>query len=164
MGTRHIPNMKIIHPFLLKVVPKLRYLLTVCTGSALVAQTGLLDHRKATSNKRSWSWVIAQGPNVNWVGKARWVVDEPASEANSNILSSESDVAPGAGGEGEGVSVWTSSGIAAGMDMTFAWVKNIYGEKIADQLANSLEYERHEDSEWDPYSEIWGVVGKEEER
>jgi transcriptional regulator GlxA family with amidase domain len=161
MGTRHIPNMKTIHPFLFKVIPKLNYLLTICTGSALVAQTGLLDHRKATSNKRSWSWVIAQGPNVNWVGKARWVVDEPTIplEPRSSIL----DVDPGVEAGGKGVSIWTSSGIAAGMDMTFAWVKNIYGKEIADQLANSLEYERHEDSAWDPYSEIWGVVGRKRE-
>lgn len=43
--------------FLKRIFPKLRYLLTVCTGSAIVAQSGLLDGRRATSNKRSWDWV-----------------------------------------------------------------------------------------------------------
>lgn len=138
MGTRNVENMTPIHPFLKKVVPTLRYLLTVCTGSALVAQTGLLDNRKATSNKRSWSWVIAQGPLVNWVPQARWVVDDPGNGA---------------------VPVWSSSGIAAGMDATFAFVKSIHGQNVADDLANSLEYERHEDSSWDPYAKIWGVPG-----
>ena len=36
---------------------KLQYLLTVCTGSALTARTGILDGRNATTNKRSWDWV-----------------------------------------------------------------------------------------------------------
>lgn len=131
-------NMATIHPFLQRVVPSLRYLLTVCTGSALVAQTGILDNRKATSNKRSWSWVIEQGLKVNWVPQARWVVDVPTNGA---------------------VPIWSSSGIAAGMDMTFAFVKDLYGKEVADEIANSLEYERHEDSNWDPYAAIWGVPG-----
>lgn len=43
--------------FLVTVYPRLRFLLTVCTGSAIVAQSGLLDGKRATSNKRSWEWV-----------------------------------------------------------------------------------------------------------
>lgn len=43
--------------FVRRVFPKLRFLLTVCTGSAIVAQSGVLDGRRATSNKRSWEWV-----------------------------------------------------------------------------------------------------------
>jgi putative intracellular protease/amidase len=43
--------------FVRRIFPRLRYLLTVCTGSAIVAQSGLLDGRRATSNKRSWEWV-----------------------------------------------------------------------------------------------------------
>ena len=40
-----------IRTFIKDQAPKARYLLTVCTGSALVAQTGILDNLKATSNK-----------------------------------------------------------------------------------------------------------------
>jgi putative intracellular protease/amidase len=36
----------------------------VCTGSALLARTGLLDNRPATSNKLAWNWVLQQGPQV----------------------------------------------------------------------------------------------------
>ena len=46
---------------------------TVCTGSALLARTGLLDGRPATSNKIAWDWVVQQGPRVLWKRKARWV-------------------------------------------------------------------------------------------
>jgi putative intracellular protease/amidase len=63
---------------------------TVCTGSALLARTGLLDNRPATSNKIAWDWVVQQGPRVKWMRKARWVDD-------GNIV--------------------TSSGVSAGIDM-----------------------------------------------
>lgn len=43
--------------FVKRVYPRLRFLLTVCTGSAIVAMSGLLDGRRATSNKLSWEWV-----------------------------------------------------------------------------------------------------------
>ena len=48
---------------------------TVCTGSAVLARTGLLDGRPATSNKVAWDWVLEQGPKVDWKRQARWVDD-----------------------------------------------------------------------------------------
>src|SRR5258705_7263252 len=48
---------------------------TVCTGSALLARTGLMDGRPATSNKIAWAWVVPQGPKGPWKRKARWVDD-----------------------------------------------------------------------------------------
>lgn len=61
--------------FIARVYPKLQFLLTVCNGTPFVTRTGLLDHRRATSNKAAFQWVQAQGPNVDWVVEARWVVD-----------------------------------------------------------------------------------------
>lgn len=40
-----------IRKFIKERIGKIKYLLTVCTGSALVAQTGVLDGYRATSNK-----------------------------------------------------------------------------------------------------------------
>ncbi|UJR23017.1 hypothetical protein I4U23_026043 [Adineta vaga] len=105
----------------------LKYLLSVCTGSTAIAATGILDGRKATSNKYAWSWVT-QFKNVNWIPKARWVVDG---------------------------NIWSSSGVAAGMDMTYAFISTVLSPDIATELANTMEYEPHTDSEWDPFSDIW---------
>jgi putative intracellular protease/amidase len=56
-GARNPDNVKRVWEFVKERYPKLRYLLTVCTGSAIVAQAGILDGREATSNKRSFDWV-----------------------------------------------------------------------------------------------------------
>jgi len=35
----------------------LRWVLTICTGSAILAKSGVLNGRRATSNKKAFSWV-----------------------------------------------------------------------------------------------------------
>ncbi|KAL2857280.1 DJ-1/PfpI family protein [Aspergillus pseudoustus] len=130
IGTRS-PYLNDTIDWIAETYPKVQYLLTVCTGSALVAKSGVLDGRRATTNKASWSSVITFGPNVEWVPKARWVVDG---------------------------NIWSSSGISAGIDATMAFIEYLYGADNATEIANIMEYERHTDPEWDPFSEIWGVT------
>jgi DJ-1/pfpI family protein len=43
------------------------YVISVCTGSVLLAKTGLLDGMETTSNKLSWQWVTSETPSVRWV-------------------------------------------------------------------------------------------------
>jgi transcriptional regulator GlxA family with amidase domain len=119
-----------VRAYIKSAFPKLRYLITVCTGSGLVARTGILDGRRATTNKRNFRWAQAQGPNVNWAPKARWVVDEQ---------------------EGK-IPVWTSSGVSAGIDVMFAFVKHVYGEDEASKLSQILEYSRNTDANEDPFA------------
>lgn len=114
-----------IAEFVKRIFPKLRYLLTVCTGSAIVAQSGLLDGKRATSNKRSWDWATSQGPAVTWVRHARWVVDG---------------------------NIWTSSGISAGIDLIFAFIEDQYGEETAKRLAHGAEYVRNPNASDDPFA------------
>jgi putative intracellular protease/amidase len=49
--------------FIKQRAPKVKYVLTVCTGSGLVAKTGLLDGKKATTNKQFWDWMTSYGMN-----------------------------------------------------------------------------------------------------
>ena len=97
---------------------------TVCTGSALLARTGLLDGRPATSNKLAWDWVIQQGPNVRWQRRARWVDD-------GNVL--------------------TSSGVSAGIDMALSLVERLNGRDMAVASARNMEYVWNADPANDPF-------------
>ncbi|KAI2615375.1 class I glutamine amidotransferase-like protein [Hypoxylon sp. NC1633] len=124
-GTRDPANVGPAVDFVRAAFPRLRYLLTVCTGSAAAAMAGVLDGRRATTNKRAWEWATAQGPKVNWVRQARWVTDG---------------------------NVWTSSGISAGIDMMYAFVADQYGEDVARELADAAEYVRNTDPDADPFA------------
>ncbi len=106
---------------------------SVCTGAAVLAAAGLLDGRRATSNKRSFAWVCEQGPHVQWVPEARWVEDGNR---------------------------WTSSGVAAGIDMALAIVERLHGADLACQVADGIEFEWHDDPSWDPFAAKNGLVPK----
>ena len=98
---------------------------TVCTGSALLARTGLLDGRPATSNKIAWDWVVEQGPRVRWQRRARWVDD-------GNVL--------------------TSSGQSAGIDMALSLIARLNGRDMAVAAARNMEYVWNEDASNDPFA------------
>jgi transcriptional regulator GlxA family with amidase domain len=98
---------------------------TVCTGSALLARTGLLDDRPATSNKLAWNWVLQQGPRVQWIRQARWVDDG---------------------------TIITSSGVSAGIDMALSLIARLNGRELALASARNMEYRWHEDAGDDPFA------------
>lgn len=112
-GTRDLVNDSIFIEKLTRIVAQSQYCLTVCTGSALVAKTNLLNHRKATSNKRAFEWVKSVNSNVQWQNCARWVVDDK---------------------------FYTSSGISAGIDMALGFVADRIGMEKAIEITQSIEY------------------------
>jgi putative intracellular protease/amidase len=107
-----------------------RRVASVCTGSALLAKAGLLDGRKATSNKRAFPWAVSQGPLVKWIAKARWVEDG---------------------------NYFTSSGVSAGMDMALGLIADLFGREASAAVAQRAEYEWHEDKGWDPFARLNGL-------
>jgi len=109
---------------------------SVCSGSAILARTGLLDGHRATSNKQLFALATSQSDKVDWVERARWVED------------------------GKFV---TSSGVSAGMDMSLAIIERRFGAGAAQAVATGAEYTRHADADEDPFADdlnaLAGMLG-----
>ena len=125
MGTRTLVKDGAFLTWLAGHADPAEFVMSVCTGSAVLAAAGLLDGYRATSNKRSFGWVSEQGIAVEWVSEARWVQDRNR---------------------------WTSSGVAAGIDMALAFIDHLYGDDLGQKLADGTEYDRHADPTWDPFA------------
>ncbi len=123
-GTRNEINNHTLLGLIKTIATASRYVLTVCTGSALLAKTGLLDHKRATSNKRAFDWVCSCGPSVNWIKEARWTADQ---------------------------NIYTSSGVSAGMDMTLGFLSDLYTIDFARKAARDIEYSWQEDKHHDEF-------------
>ncbi|GHV87501.1 hypothetical protein AGMMS50255_7970 [Spirochaetia bacterium] len=107
------------------IAEKSEWCLTVCTGSALLAKTGLLDNCNATTNKIAFEWVKSTGINVNWKYKARWVVDKK---------------------------YYTSSGISAGIDMSLGFIFDRFGDEKVKEITKIMEYEWKNNKDNDPFA------------
>jgi transcriptional regulator GlxA family with amidase domain len=88
-------------------------LASVCTGSFLLAQAGLLNGRRATTHWRSLERLHATFPGIH-VERDQHVVED------RNIL--------------------TSAGISAGIDLALRVVARYHGESIARATARHMEY------------------------
>ena len=64
IGTRRLVSSQPFLDELRRQCDKARFVATVCTGSGLLARTGALDGRSATSNKFAFKWAASQGPKV----------------------------------------------------------------------------------------------------
>jgi len=124
-GTRNLVNDVTYIKYIEQLSRRSDYTLCVCTGSALLAKTDLLNGHTATTNKRAFEWVKAQNNNVKWVKEARWVVSDH---------------------------FYTSSGISAGMDMALGFISDMEGKEKAIEISNRIEYSWHDNPEDDPFS------------
>ncbi|HBR2750755.1 GlxA family transcriptional regulator [Klebsiella pneumoniae] len=84
---------------------------SVCTGAFLLAETGLLDGRKVTTHWRYISQLQSRFPRVKAEGDSIYIEDGR---------------------------VWTSAGIAAGIDLTLAMIEKDMGSEIARNVSRLL--------------------------
>ncbi|MGN0909652.1 MAG: DJ-1/PfpI family protein [Succinivibrio sp.] len=112
-GTRALVSDQAFLSALRQAALRQRFILTVCTGSALAAAAGLLDGKSATGNKKSFDWTASMGPGARWVREARWTRDG---------------------------NTYTAGGVAAGIDMALGFIKDQFGLPKALEIASSMEY------------------------
>ncbi len=84
---------------------------SVCSGAYMLAESGLLDGRRATTHWRRTRQFLARFPKVKW---------EP-----DQIFVRDGDI-------------WSSAGITAGIDLALAMATEEYGEEIVRQTARQL--------------------------
>jgi transcriptional regulator GlxA family with amidase domain len=110
--------------FLTERVKKAKLTMSVCSGSWILAKAGLLDGRRATSNKIFFELATQQSDKVEWIDEARWVEDGQ---------------------------IFTSSGVSAGMDMALAVIASLFGKEAALKVAIGTEYVWNQDPDNDPF-------------
>ena len=127
-GTRDKVNDINFINYIKNITRKSEYIISVCTGSVLLAKAGILNGKKATTNKMAFNWVAEQCKDVLWVKEARWVNDNK---------------------------IYTSSGVSAGIDMALGFIADLIGKEKALEISKSIEYVWNENSEHDPFSRIY---------
>lgn len=110
LGTRNARD-PALFAWLRRIAPTVRRLGSVCVGSFLLAEAGLLNGRRATSHWRFSKELARRYPMVKVESELVWVKDE---------------------------NIYTSAGISAGIDLALAWVEEDCGAAIAQEVAREL--------------------------
>jgi transcriptional regulator GlxA family with amidase domain len=98
-------------PWLQRIVPRVRRLASICTGTFLLARAGLLDGKRATTHWASCARLQREYPRVK-------VEPDPIFVREGKL--------------------WTSAGVTAGMDLALAMVEEDHGPRIARAVAQQL--------------------------
>jgi transcriptional regulator GlxA family with amidase domain len=94
---------------------KAELVLSVCTGSMVLAKAGLLDDLEATTHHTVFDEFEAMAPKTKLLRGERYV-------DNGRII--------------------TSAGISAGIDMGLHVIERLFGRVVADATAEYMEYRR----------------------
>ncbi|KAF9459626.1 DJ-1/PfpI family protein [Collybia nuda] len=98
--------------FMKEAVEKSKVVMSICTGGIWLAHSGVLNGRKATTNRMMLALAKELHPEVEWKD-ARWVVDGK---------------------------FWTSGGAGCGVDMIVDYVKSgRFGENIVQFALETLQ-------------------------
>jgi transcriptional regulator GlxA family with amidase domain len=87
-------------------------IVSICTGALVLAEAGILAGRRATTHHSALD-TLRQYPDVQVVEGARFVIDN---------------------------GVATSAGISAGIDLSLELIRLDFGEKVALEVAQTMEY------------------------
>lgn len=112
-GTRKALNNPVMLDWLRTRAGEVETLTSVCTGSMLLGFAGLLDGCRATTHWRSLDWMRDSFPLVT-------------VEYDQHVV--------------EDGRLFTSAGIAAGIDLALKVVARYFGEAIAQATARHMEY------------------------
>lgn len=93
---------------------KVKILASVCTGAFLLAESGILDNKSATTHWMDIDRLEKEYPKIRIIKNLKFV-DE------GNII--------------------TSGGISAGINMSFHIIKKLFGVNIAKSTAKRMEYD-----------------------
>ncbi|MEY3241758.1 MAG: hypothetical protein RIR11_3197 [Bacteroidota bacterium] len=113
-GTIEAAYNKTLHDWIRKIDQATIYTGAVCTGVWVLGATGLLENKKASTN---------------WYREEEFLKKYKAVPANQRYTQ-----------DGK---YWTSAGVTAGMDMSLAIMKDIYGDKYAQAIMLDMEYDPH---------------------
>jgi transcriptional regulator GlxA family with amidase domain len=113
MGTRREMNNPVVIDWIRKASTNAEMVLSVCTGSILLAKAGLLDGLAATTHHEAIDLLRQTAPQTE-IRQDRRFVD------NGRIV--------------------CSAGIAAGIDMSLHIVARLLGNRVATQTAAHMEY------------------------
>eukprot|EP00937_MAST-01D_sp_MAST-1D-sp2_P000360 g360.t1 len=127
LGVRPMVQNSHLLEWLARKARETKMVMSICTGSVLLALTGCLDHKHATSNKKAFSWVksVTSSHPIMWESEARWV------EHGKYI---------------------TSSGVAAGIDAALRLICVMHGEEVAAAAAKVSGYHQNLDMQNDPFA------------
>ncbi|HYE72900.1 MAG TPA: DJ-1/PfpI family protein [Blastocatellia bacterium] len=113
-GTRREMNNLSAIEWIKSLAPQAELILSVCTGTLLLAKAGLLENLKATTHFRSLDLLAQIAPQTTVLGNQRFV-------DNGRII--------------------TSAGISAGIDMSLHVVARLLGQDHAEETAKQMEYD-----------------------
>jgi len=113
-GTIEAIYNKDLHEWIRKIDKTTKYTGAVCTGVWVLGAAGLLENKRASTN---------------------WYKEEEFLKKYNAIPANERYTQDG--------KYWTSAGVTAGMDMSLAIMKDIYGDKYVQGIMLDMEYDPH---------------------
>lgn len=119
--------------FIRKAAPRARRVASICTGAFVLAESQLLDGRRATTHWAYAREMQRRHPGIHVEDDRIYIVDGP---------------------------IWTSAGMTAGLDLTLAMVEKDLGAEIARSVAHKLVMHQRRSGGQSQHSELLDLAPK----